>query len=103
MKFHYWEEAEEAFSQCLEISQYIFPSGHAHISKGKNCSLFHLFLQNENIPICEFMFNELLIHRRPLTLTSTDHTHVFYAFPLVRVLAHIHVLAMPPRLPSALS
>ncbi|XP_062512019.1 uncharacterized protein LOC134187868 isoform X2 [Corticium candelabrum] len=31
-KLHYWKEAEEAFSQSLEISQYVFPSGHAHIS-----------------------------------------------------------------------
>ncbi len=40
MNLRCWKEAEEAFSQCLEISQYVFPPGHAGISIGKNCFAF---------------------------------------------------------------
>ncbi|XP_062512406.1 nephrocystin-3-like [Corticium candelabrum] len=32
MILQYWKEAEEAFSQSLEISQYVFPHGHADIN-----------------------------------------------------------------------
>ena len=36
MNLHDWKKADKAFSQALEISQYVFPPGHAYISIGKN-------------------------------------------------------------------